>query len=48
MAKFTIRAECLVEFLVEAESLDAAIDLDCEVLDTQPIEVYQMIEGEEI
>lgn len=51
MAYFKIRAECLVEFCVEAETLEEAMNLSCESLDTQPkevMEVYQMIEGEEI
>lgn len=50
MATFIIRAECLVEFCVEAETLEEAMNLGCESLDAQPkevMEVYQIIEGEE-
>lgn len=51
MAKFLIRAECLVEFVVEADSLEAAMDLDCEALNSQSkevVEVYHIYEGEEL
>ncbi|STO59548.1 Uncharacterised protein [Canicola haemoglobinophilus] len=50
MPKYLIRAECLVEFLVDAESLEVAMALDCDALDAQPKEineVYHIYEGEE-
>lgn len=55
MAKQIVRAWCLVEFTVNADSLDdieAATDsYDCETLDTLPktiVEVSNVVEVEEL
>ncbi|QOF67317.1 hypothetical protein IFE17_09820 [Actinobacillus sp. GY-402] len=53
MPKYIIRAECMVEFTVEADTIEDAQDLDLNLteLDKMPheiTEIYDVIEAEEL
>lgn len=53
MPKFVVRVECMVEFTVDADTIEKVIDLDLNLteLDKMPhkiTEIYDVIEAEEL